>query len=66
VVHGDRDPRPFEITAVAPRLSDYGVVYAADSDMVYRLLTPDRYCAAEQALQSGGVVYLSPPAPAGC
>jgi hypothetical protein len=66
VVTGDHDPRPFEITAVAPRLSDYGVVYAADSDMVYRLLTPDRYCAAEPALQAGRGISSSQPAPTGC
>jgi hypothetical protein len=53
IVHGDRDPRPFAISAVPPRIENYGVVYAlpveATTDFSYRRLSSDRYCEVVSA-----------------
>jgi hypothetical protein len=50
VVHGDRDDRPFAISALPPRIEDYGVVYTfaafTTGDFYYRRIPPDQYCSA--------------------
>jgi hypothetical protein len=53
------DAQPFAITATPPRLSDYQAVYwvdVEDPDLRVRLLTPDRYCAADHTLDRGHVL----------
>jgi hypothetical protein len=50
IVHSDRDPRPFAISALPPRIQDYDVVYSlpfeVTTDFTYRRLSSDRYCDA--------------------
>lgn len=50
IVHGDRDDRPFAVSALPPRMGDYGVVYTfpaySTGDVYYRRISPDQYCSA--------------------
>lgn len=50
VIHGNLDPRPFAISALPPRIQDYGVVYTFPAqtvgDSYYRRINPDEYCSA--------------------
>jgi hypothetical protein len=50
IVHGDRDPRPFAVSALPPRMGDYGVVYTfpaySTGNVYYRRISPDQYCSA--------------------
>jgi hypothetical protein len=53
IVHGDRDPRPFAISALPARIQDYGVVYTlpaqVTTDFHYRRISSDQYCDAVSA-----------------
>jgi hypothetical protein len=50
LVQGNRDSRPFAISALPPRIQDYGVVYTFPADGVgdsyYRRIDSDHYCSA--------------------
>jgi hypothetical protein len=53
IVHGDRDARPFAISALPPRIQNYGVVYTlpveGTGDLYYRRIASDHYCDAVSA-----------------
>jgi hypothetical protein len=53
IVHGDRDPRPFAISALPPRIQDYGVVYTlpveGSGGLYYRRISSASYCDAVSA-----------------
>ena len=56
VVHGERDDRPFAISALPPRIHDYGVVYTFPAqtvgDSYYKRITADQYCPAVRRFYS--------------
>jgi hypothetical protein len=53
IMRGDRGDRPFAISALPPRIQNYGVVYTFPAegagDSYYRRISSDQYCSAVSA-----------------
>jgi hypothetical protein len=58
IMRGDRNDRPFAISALPPRIESYGVVYTFPAqgvgDSYYRRISSDQYCSAVGAFYAAG------------
>jgi hypothetical protein len=63
IMRGARGDRPFAITALPPRIQDYGVVYTFPAqgagDSYYRRVPADQYCSAVSAFYANSYRELA-------